>query len=220
MATIASGINGGFSGKAGTVVGYYRLGQWVIRAKPRKSTKNKRGTPEQKASRSLFTKMQYFLFPTLSFIRVGFNMEGRSKQMTAHNAAKSYNMLNAFTPEGEIDFSKVVLTFGNLPGALNATVEKDDAGLHFSWDNNSNEKLAEWRDQVMVLAYDDMIVDINNEKQPKAYYLLSGARRNTGNETLEIHSPSKGHTLHTYIAFISDNRERISMSTYLGEIVY
>lgn len=34
--------------------------------------------------------------------------EGR-RQMTAHNAAKSYNMLHVFNPEGEIDFSKGVI---------------------------------------------------------------------------------------------------------------
>lgn len=220
MAIISSGINGGFSGKAGTVVGYYRLGKWIMRSLPKKSTKNKRGSEEQKASRSVFTKMQHFLSPTLEFIRIGFNMEARSRQMTAHNAAKSYNMRHAFTPEQEIDFGKVLLSFGNLPGALNPTVEKDDTGLHFSWTDNSTEKFAESRDQVMLLAYDDMITDINNKKEPKAYHLLSGARRKTGTETLEIHPRSKGNTLHTYIAFISDDRERISMSTYVGEIVF
>jgi len=220
MAVITEGVNGGFTGKAGTVVGYYRMGKWVIRALPRLSTKNKRGTKDQNANRSKFTKMQHFLSPMIDFIRVGFNMEARSKQMTAHNAAKSYNMLHAFTPEAEIDFSKVLLSSGSLPGALNPTVEKDDMGLHFSWTNNSGEDLAESRDQVMLLAYDDMLMDSNNKKKADAYYLLSGARRNTEMETLEIAFPSKGNTLHTYIAFISDDRQRVSMSTYVGEIVY
>ncbi len=220
MAVISSGINGGFSGKAGNVVGYYRLGKWIIRGLPKPSAKNKRGSESQKASRSIFTKTQHFLTPVLDFIRVGFNMEGRSRQMTAHNAAKSYNMLNAFTADGEIDFSKVLLSFGNLPGVVNPTVEKDDAGLHFTWVNNSADKGVEPRDQVMLLAYDNMLVDINGKKTPKAYYLLSGARRKDGKETLEIRPASKGNTLHTYISFISDDRERISMSTYVGEIVY
>ena len=220
MAIISNGINGGFSGKAGTVVGYYRLGKWVIRGLPKKSSKNKRGSKDQKASRSVFTKMQHFLHPTLSFISVGFNMEGRSRQMTAHNAAKSYNMLHAFTPDGEIDFSKILLSFGNMPGALNPTVQKDDVGLHFSWTNNSSEQMANSRDQVMLLAYDNMFIDLNNNLKPRAYYSLSGARRKDGIDTLEIHSSSKGHKIHTYIAFISDDRERISMSTYVGEIEY
>jgi hypothetical protein len=44
MAIIREGINGGFSGKAGAVVGYYRLGKWVMRGLPKPSSKNKRGT--------------------------------------------------------------------------------------------------------------------------------------------------------------------------------
>ncbi len=220
MAVISNGINGGFSGKAGTVVGYYRLGKWVIRALPRKSNKNKKGSVNQNISRSRFTKMQHFLSPILDFVRVGFNMEGRSKQMTSHNAAKSYNMLHAFTPEGEVDFSKILVSSGNLPGALDAIVQKDDTGLHFSWADNSGEQGAESRDQVMLLAYDDMFFESDGHKKPKAYMMLSGARRKTKMETLEIAPISIGHTLHTYIAFISDDREHISTSTYVGEIVF
>jgi hypothetical protein len=70
----------------------------------------------------------------------------------------------------------------------------------------------------MLLAYDHLNVDYMNK--PKAFFTLSGTRRKDGMDTLEIPSPFKGHALHTYIAFISDDRERISMSTYVGEIVY
>ncbi|MDO8993763.1 hypothetical protein [Daejeonella sp.] len=31
MAILSGGPNSGFSGKAGSVVGYYRMGKWVIR---------------------------------------------------------------------------------------------------------------------------------------------------------------------------------------------
>lgn len=225
MAILNGGINGGFSGKAGPVVGYYRLGKWCMRAMPKKSSKNKRGTPAQKESRSTFTKTQQFLSPILSFIRVGFNMEARAKQMTAHNLAKSYNMLNAFTPEGEIDYSKAQVSFGKLPGAADLVVEKDDIGLHFSWKIASSEKLSYSSDQVMLLAFDETAFKFNKETKPsdkekEAYYIVSGARRKAGIETLEIPAKAKGHVLHTYLAFISDDRERVSMSAYTGEIVY
>ncbi|SFH50755.1 DUF6266 family protein [Pedobacter insulae] len=212
MAIISEGINGGFTGKAGSVVGYNRMGKWIIRGLPRAKKKNRRVSAGQQASRSVFTKMQYFLSPIVPFIRVGFNMESRSRQITAHNAAKSYNMLNAFTPEGEIDYSKVLVSFGKLPGALAATLETDDAGLHFSWNDNSKEKDASSDDQVMLLAY--------NVAKKGTYWMLSGARRKVGKETLKVGKSDKPKVLHTYIAFISDDRQRISMSTYLGEIVY
>ncbi len=206
------GINGGYSGKAGSLVGYYRMGKWIVRGMPKLSKKNKVGTVAQKASRSTFTKMQHFLSPIIAYVRVGFNMDGRLRQMTAHNAAKSHNMLNAFTPEGDIDYSKVLISFGKLPGALNPTVEKDDVGFHFAWTDNSKEKFARGDDQIILLAYD--------VETPIEFGMLSGARRNAGTETITIHSQMKGNTFHLYMAFISDDRMRISTSMYLGEIVY
>ena len=71
MAIISNGINGGFSGKAGAVVGYYRFGKWVLRSLPKSSAKRKKGTPAQRANRSVFNKMQYFLSPILDYIRMG-----------------------------------------------------------------------------------------------------------------------------------------------------
>jgi len=49
--------------------------------------------------------------------------------MTAHNVAKSYNMLNAQNAAGEIDYAAVRLNFGNLTGAEGVKVEHDDAGV-------------------------------------------------------------------------------------------
>lgn len=220
MAIVTGSVMGSFRGRLGDAVSYQLNGKNVVRSLPEKSAKNKRGTELQNVYRSRFTKMQQFLQPILLFIRIGYNMEGRSRQMSAHNAAKSYNMLNAFNAEGEIDYSKVLVSFGNLPSALNAIVQKDDIGLHFSWSDNSGEGRAKSRDQVMLIAYDDMVLDSHNHKNPKAYMILSGARRKTQMETLEIGPISKGHRLHTYIAFISDDRESISTSIYVGEIEY
>ncbi len=212
MATGKHGPNGGLSGTFGSVVGYYRLGTWVVRGLPKARKKKRTATNAQKASRSTFTKMQHFLAPIVGYIRVGFNMEGRSKNMTAHNAAKSYNMLNAFTADGEIDISKVVISYGKLPGAENPVVVKDPLGLLFSWTNNSVAKGANGFDQVILLAY-----DVQNQI---AHGLESGARRRSGKQLLEFDELSTRKSLHTWIAFISDDRERISMSTYLGEIGY
>ncbi len=212
MAVITGGINGGFSGKAGSVVGYYSMGKWIIRGLPKPSKKNKRGTPKQKECRSKFTKTQQFLAHIVPFIRVGYNMYGRVNNITAHNAAKSYIMLNAFKPEGEIDYSKVLVTYGNIPSALDATVQQDDTGLHFSWTDNSKEKNAQSDDQVMLLAYD--------VKNGIVKATLSGARRKSGKEFLEISKAQKIQNFQVYIAFISDDREQISMSEYLGEVVF
>jgi hypothetical protein len=212
MAIVKDGINGPFNGKVGSVIGYQMMGKNVIKGLPKKSAKNKRGSVKQKASRSKFTQMQHFLRPILHFIQVGFNMEARGRQISAHNAAKSYNMLNAFNEESEIDYSKILVAYGNLPGVLSPSVQADDAGLHFSWTNNSDGYGPKANDQVMLLAY--------HPDEKIAKFMVSGARRNAERETLELWSGSRGNNYHTWIAFISDDRQQISMSTYLGEIVF
>ncbi|NII81966.1 MULTISPECIES: DUF6266 family protein [unclassified Pedobacter] len=208
MGKIENGINGGFTGTVGAVTGYYL----VIRSKRRKSIKNKIGSADQKTCRSRFTMMQTFLSPIVGFIRIGFNLESKKRMMTAHNVAKSYNMLNAQNATGEIDYAAVRLSFGNLTGAEGVKLEHDDAGVHFSWTDNANGDYNRKHDQVMLMVY-----DVDNKT---AIYETGGARRFKERESLEIPSFYKGRTFHTWIAFIADDRMGISASTYCGSFVF
>ncbi|HQS07076.1 MAG TPA: DUF6266 family protein, partial [Daejeonella sp.] len=79
MAILSGGPNSGFSGKAGSVVGYYRMGKWVIRGLPRLSTKNKKGSALQNVHRNRFIQVQQFLKPISGFIRIGFNLEAKQR---------------------------------------------------------------------------------------------------------------------------------------------
>lgn len=212
MGKIENGINGGFTGTVGAVTGYYLNGKWVIRSKRRKSIKNKTGSADQKTCRSRFTIMQIFLSPIVGFIRIGFNLESKKRMMTAHNVAKSYNMLNAQNTAGEIDYTAVRLSFGNLTGAEGVKVEHDDAGVHFSWMDNANGDYTRKHDQVMLMVY-----DVDNKT---AIYETGGARRSKERESLEIPSFYKGKTFHTWMAFIADDRMGISASTYCGSFVF
>ena len=212
MGKIENGINGGFTGTVGAVTGYYLNGKWVIRSKRRKSIKNKTGTADQKACRSRFTMMQTFLSPVVGFIRIGFNLASKKRRMTAHNVAKSYNMLNAQNAAGEIDYAAVRLSFGNLSGAEGVELEHDDAGVHFSWTDNSNGDYTRQHDQVMLMVY-----DVDNKI---AIFETGGARRSKKRESLEIPSFYKGKTFHTWMAFIAEDRMGISESTYCGSFVF
>jgi hypothetical protein len=212
MAILNDGINGGFTGKVGRVVGYQLNGKWVIKGLPKSSKKNKRGSANQNVCRKKFTIMQHFLSSVLGFIKVGFNLESKAKKMTAHNAAKSYNMLHAFNDVNEIDYIKIGLTYGNLTGAKDPQHFSDDSGLHFKWTDQELTDYERSYDQVMLLAY--------HEKENHAYYILSGARRKDGFDTLEIPDFEKGKDFHTWLSFIADDRMSISMSSYVGLITY
>ncbi|GAB1463934.1 hypothetical protein MASR2M52_20200 [Pedobacter sp.] len=113
MAIIENGINGGLTGTVGTVTGYYLHGKYVIRSKRKTSKKNKIGSATQR-SRFTIMLMQQFLKPIVGFVRIGFDMESKKRMMTAHNVAKSYNILNSQNANGAIDYAKVCLTYGNI----------------------------------------------------------------------------------------------------------
>ncbi len=212
MATLQNGINGGFSGKVGNVVGYQLNGKWIIRSLPKTSRKNKKGTSAQKACRTGFRKMQYFLSPIVNFIRIGFNMESKKRMMTAHNVAKSYNMLNAQLPDGTIVYEKVCVSYGNLLEVENPEIAVAEDGVVFIWTNNSGNDHERKLDQVMLLAYDD--------EHKLAFSELGGAKRVIGTEKLIIPKLKTKHQYHAWITFISNNREDISMSSYCGSFEY
>jgi len=214
MAILSGGPNSGFSGKAGSVVGYYRMGKWVIRGLPRLSAKNKKGSALQNVHRNRFTQMQRFLQPLHFFIRVGFNLEARRRGNTPFNSANSYHLLHAFDENGELDYSKTRVSSGVLTGAEGASVIYQDGEFIFTWSNNSladsdsRAYLQSDDDQVMLLIY--------NIKGRWAGGLLSGARRSVCRDILQCEAKISVEEWHAWIAFISDDRERISNSEYLG----
>jgi len=218
MAILNGGPNAGFSGKAGSVVGYYQYGKWVIRGLPRYSQKNKVGTVEQKKYRSRFSKMQHFIKPLLPFIRVGFNLEAKRKGNSAHNSAKSWNMLHAFNEEGEINYSDFRISMGNLPGAVGVAVKLNKKQLVISWRDNSKEDSSpgNWDlrklDQVIILVYDSEVKFLHGT--------LSGARRSEERHVISISKNEEPFDHPAWIAFISDDRQSISNSSYIGIISF
>ena len=128
--------------------------------------------------------------------------------MTAHNVAKSYNMLNAQEPDGTIDYSKACMSHGNMIGVEGVKVEVVANGLHFSWTDNTGADHERGNDQVMLLAY--------NLKASYAEAEMGGAKRKKCDETLVMTDIDAGDSYHTWISFISNDRLQISMSTYCG----
>ena len=89
MAKLDIGILGGFSGRVGTVVGYYRRGAWFVRAyqphiKDRKSA-------AQLEQRSRFKAMIQFASPATPVLRVGLRQVAADQQITEGNAFLKIN---------------------------------------------------------------------------------------------------------------------------------
>lgn len=209
MAILKNGINGGFSGKIGNVVGSMYGDKCVLKSRPKPSQKNKIGSIAQNRYRLRFKNLHSFLKPLLYFIRVGFNLEGRANELSAYNAAKSYNLLHAVAEDGTLDYAKILVSKGQLPNAQQITLHQDDSGFHFSWDNPPLPDNTRLSDQFMMLAYPLDSIDL--------YYSLSSNRRSQRQDSLPIPAYESGKNFNIWVAFISDDRQAISNSLYLGE---
>lgn len=121
MGTYKNGISGSFSGKIGTVVGSTWNGIDYMRSLPRRS--KRAPTEGQKAQRMKLALAINFLSPVSELVNTGFRNEAVKK--SGFNVATS-NFINeaiiGVYPEFLVDYSKVLISSGNLTGAWNAEV--------------------------------------------------------------------------------------------------
>lgn len=204
MAIIKNGINGAFSGKVGTVVGTTWRGLDIIRSLPKAPT---HFSEKQLANQMKMKLVQLFLKKMVAIVRIGFKDD--TIVPTAFNSAMSYNKKNAITgkfPELSIDFSLVRLAQGVLYFPEDLKMEKDDSGLHFTWDKNRGENgLTD--DQLMVITW--------NENKSESFFRLQ-AYRHDGSFSF-LSDPIENGT-HVWTAFIRQDRSMQSNSVYMGVI--
>ena len=210
MGTINEGIMGGFSGSVGTVVGGNWKGIDYMRAKT--SNRSDAKSNSQLIQRAKFSAIIQFLKPLKEFLRVGFKSQAVGK--SAFNAATSYHMENALTgtfPDFQIDFSKVMVSRGSLPGALNpAAVPGSAAEIVFSWDNNSSKIYASADDKVVLVIY--------NPLKESVLSILGGNSRLSGSQRVALPANFSGDEVHCYIAFQKSNQGVISDSRFVGSL--
>lgn len=208
MGKISQGILGGLSGKVGNVIGGSWKGIDYIRIKP-SSVANPR-TEGQVNQRNKFTVTLEYLQPNKEFLKVGYKSFATKK--TEFNAAMSYVLNNAIggtAPNFTVDYTNALLSRGSLSGALNATTDLATAGqVSFAWDDNSTEGNANTTDKAMVLVY--------NPSKKESMYILDGAIRTAGSQTVNIPGTYAGDTVELFIAFVSADGTQVSNSLYLG----
>jgi hypothetical protein len=211
MATYEDGINGPFKGKVGTVVSYQWRGIWVMRSRPKRSTKKR--SLKQLANQQRMSVTLELLKKMVSFIRKGYHLEGEKNRMSAFNAAMSYNKKNAIKgeyPNLSIDYEKVRFAQGELEGPDDLKVKRFEDRIEFTWNPVLMDN-GEPDDQAMVLLLPkEKNMDLGE---------LSGVQRKAGKQTIFLEpDPLKDYTYHAYFAFISDDRGKVSNSVYMGII--
>lgn len=208
MGKLLKGINGPFSGKVGTAVGYMWKGIPVIRSKPKRRLKP--FTPKELHQQAKFALMNKFLIGVKELLNITF--AGVAVQMTGFNKAFSYNVKNAITgfqPDLAIDYSMVLLSRGDLPNIESVFVASISPGkLEFTWTDNSGKGKA--------LATDKAFAAIYNEELFHWKYQMDLATRGAGKCKLNVQDALIGKPLHTYIGFISEDEKDVTDSIYTG----
>ena len=198
------------SGTIGNKIWVNRNGKNYTRSKPTKVSNPK--TPAQLEHRAKFKAMIRFLKPLSLFLKVGFKNE--SATMSSFNAAMSYNYKMALTgtySDFDIDYSKVLLSCGALPGALNPKVRiRTTNEIEFTWEDNSNVKQAKAEDKVLLVIY--------NTSKCQAVTIMGGNTRKSGGQVMTLPLTFQGDEVQCYIAFQNDNQSAISDSLYAGNI--
>ena len=211
MGTISKGILGGFSGKVGTVIGGTWKGIDYMRSIP--ANVSQPNTPAQMEHRAKFAAIVQFLKPLTSFLRIGF--KSQAVKMSAFNAAMSANFKNAITgtyPAFDIDYPKVSVSQGNLPGALNPTTSSTTPGeVEFTWEDNSWETDASADDQAVLVVY--------NPARQAAVSVIGGVTRAAGSQTIILPDSFAGDEVQCYIAFANARQSVLSNSQHIRSLI-
>jgi len=208
MGKLLNGINGPFSGKVGSVIGFVVNGRGYIKGHYKARTKNI--SDKELLNREKFAAAQAWLTPLTNVLRAGFKNYRPTYQGFA--AAKSYLMKNALSVEGnevKIDPSKMMVAVGSMshPKEVNFAVE--DNKIRFTWDT-ARTLDQDTTDQALILAYDP--------KLPMCYGEIYGPPRKAGEYILEFNEQYlPKNPLHLYFAFFSADRITWSDSIYLGK---
>lgn len=205
MATIK---NGETNGKLGNTVTYQLLNKTVTRTI---GVNTKPPTKAQLANRQGITMGNAFMKSIKAFIKISFKTIAAQKGMYAHSRFMSNFKLYALKgtyPDLYVDYANLLMSEGNLPVAENPAVEKTEDGIKLTW--NKVKAYPRNMDQVMIMAY---FPELN-----KATYLTAGTKRGSGEELLEIKSSLINEKMEVYISFISEDRNAVSNSIYVGQI--
>ena len=206
MGVLKNGPNGGFSGKAGSVVGSSWKDIEYIRGLPRLRTSAPK--VNEVKNRKKFALTQDWLKELSCFFTIGLmNYSGR---MTAYNAAISLNK-NAIRFDGEqlhIDYPSIILSHGNLPIDENPVLTITNGQINLKWEAVSNSYL-DSNDELLFACY--------SPERKVAFFSIGQTDRQSSRFEMEVSKFFAGKTVEAYMAFCSRDRKRASISRYLGQ---
>ncbi|WP_342328853.1 DUF6266 family protein [Pedobacter sp. FW305-3-2-15-E-R2A2] len=210
MGTLRNGLFGGFHGRVGNLVGYTLKGKHVIRMIGKS---NKPLTPARKANCEKMKVVNEILKPSLSAIRVGFRLAVAGTDRNEYNEAVSYNKKNAVQGEYPnicLDYTKVLMSMGTLPGAVHPTVSQLEEKITFTWKKSDLPVSQYDTDRAMLVIY---FPDLQ-----ESCCQLIGAKRVEGKDVITISSQHINKRMEAYISFAKQDGREISNSVHVGSL--
>ncbi|SHE66675.1 GNAT family N-acetyltransferase [Pedobacter caeni] len=210
MGKLINGLFGGFHGRIGNLVGYTLKGKHVIRTIGRSE---KPLTPARKANCQKMTVVNEILKPSIQAIRAGFRLAVAGTDRNEYNEAVSYNKKNALQgayPDISLDYSKVLMSMGTLPVAINPSISQAEEKITFNWEISASPVSEYHTDRTMLVIYfPDLKV---------SFCQLIGAKRVEGKDVIVISSEHINERMEAYISFAKDDGKAVSNSVHAGSL--
>ncbi len=204
----SNGALGTVKGKVSNVVFYQLNGQEIIRGLGIKKTFKSKKVLAQNNSLKL---LMNFFGRIKPFIKAGFKNEAAGTIYNYHNLATAYNRVHAMDFQDDlptIRYERIMLSQGSAPMPINPRVIAGAGKLNFSWDTDPALPWISNQDQIMMLAW---FPELN-----EALFNVAGALRSTGADFLPLPAAYSPFQAEIYMAFVSQDRESVSNSIYLG----
>jgi len=208
MAILKAGINGPFSGKVGSIVGYELNGQTIIRSLPGivKKAPSKLTLINRRRVKVVSQFLKYIKRP----IAFGYkNIAPKGSRVGAFQTAQSYLLSSALDYDAEnmpyVNPEKVLVFRGDMIPPLLVSVKLKDSKLYVEW--NKDACKGQHPSVVLILAY--IIEDFSALNE-------AGAISTEGKLIWEDQLFNSGKQIHIYVGFYDMLHDRFSDSVYGG----
>lgn len=211
MGIITQGLMGGFSGKAGPLIGSSWKGKAVLRAKPAHK-KNKTYSQLQLNQQEKFKLMRNFLIGIEYLLLVAFKTS--NKQRNGFHEAFSVNLKEAIAGEMSpfsINYNNIRLSYGSITVLAAPTLTAEPGNkVKFVWSHSLQTGMnASEADKAIAVFF----------SESQNLFLMSNfnTRRSEG-ELLFDATLFTSSEVHVWFLFLSDNETKASKSQYLGTL--
>ena len=212
MGRIRKGANGGFSGKAGSVIGSNWRDIDYIRGLPKLS--GKPASQRQLEQREKFKVAVNFLQQIKPVLNSGFRTQ-KVGRATGYNLGLQILLQEAVIgtyPTFEIDYSKVTLSKGGRGPALGPTISSPEpATIELTWASVPNKAIAQPDDVATIVLYSK---EMNQ-------FVISDTDVTRAEESWSVVMPGlfSATEIYGWIFFEDRDHKLVSNSAYAGSVV-